>query len=165
MKNTPICIAFFAFVAFAVLAFTVRNEHGALKEKVAPFELDIVTFNHAQQSFDGQMCYHITQDSLVIRRYFMWQSLSEEKPVEDTLVCKSLGNKPALEQLSNIKLAHLNDFYTNEQVMITSGNEIFVRLKRDGTEKEISLHAMTIPEVEELFAVVNEIVPKKYRLE
>jgi hypothetical protein len=144
-----------------VIAQTEQDSPGA----IMPFELKIVTYNHAQQSFDGQMCYRITPDSLQIYRYFMWQTAMSGELVEDTLIMETCHNVTALKELSRFKLDHLGNYYSNDEVMITSGNEISVKMIRNGVEKSVHLHAMKIPEIVQLFALVNMIVPEEYVLD
>lgn len=161
-------------IFFALLGWSTGFAQSDSTGAIAPFELKIVTFNHAEQWSHGQMIYRVTHDSLLVERYqrrFQLTNLNSDSikaadvSTTETLVAIRLQPTQELEQLSRVSLDHLNSFYSNDQVMITSGNEIFILFRRGGSEKKISLHAMTIPEVDALFACVNSLVPEKYRLD
>lgn len=78
---------------------------------------------------------------------------------EDTLLFSKKIDKNSLEQIKNIRLDSLQDFYFNYCIMATSGNEYFVSTTVDTITKKISLHHYYNSQIERLINELNKHVP------
>jgi len=128
------------------------------KKSKSKFSLSITTYNHAEQIFNGITTYNIKKDTLIIRRTFMFSD-------KDTVLLSKKIDNNSIDQIKNIRLDSLKDFYFNYCVMATSGNEYFISTTIDTVNKKISLHHYYDKQIERLINELNKNIPDKCKLD
>ena len=126
------------------------------KDTKSKFSLSISTYNHAEQMFNGVTTYNLTDSLLTVRESSMWSEL-------DTLLFSKKLNDNSIYQIESIQLDSLKDFYFNNCIMATSGNEYFISKTVDTITQKISLHHYYEPQIEKLFEQINKHVPDKLK--
>lgn len=126
-------------------------------ELKSDFSLTISTFNHAERLGKGTTIYKLKNDTLTISKLYMFAD-------EEKIVFSQKISVEALEQLKNISLDNLNDFYFNNCVLIISGTEYFISTTTNSKNKKISLHHFYKKEIELLITELNKNIPDKLQL-
>jgi len=122
------------------------------------FSLSISTYNHAEQIYNGITTYNLTNDTLTIRKTFMFSD-------KDTILLSKKIDTNSIEQIKNIRLESLKDFYFNYCIMATSGNEYFISTTIDTVNKKISLHHYYDKQIERLINELNKNIPDDLKLD
>lgn len=144
-------------LSFGLIAFGQNKTENKYVDSDSKFLLIISTFNHAQKIYEGTLTYILTDNNLSIERRPMFS----EK--DTTLFFKKIDNT-SLEQIKSIRLDKLKDFYFNECVMITSGNEYFVSTTFDNITKTIHLHHYYDRQIEILINELNLQLPDSLKI-
>jgi hypothetical protein len=122
------------------------------------FSLSITTYNHAEQLFNGITTYDLKNDTFKIHRSFMFSD-------KDTILLSKIIDNNSIDQIKNIRLDSLKDFYFNYCIMATSGNEYFISTTIDTVNKEISLHHYYNEQIERLINELNKNIPDNFKLD
>ena len=122
------------------------------------FSLSISTYKHAEQIFKGTMIYNLTNNNLTIRK----RTLFSDK---DTILFSKIIETNSIDQIKNIRLDSLKDFYFNYCVMATSGNEYFISTTIDTVKNNISLHHYYDKQIERLVNELNKNIPDNLKLD
>ena len=139
-------ILILTYELFACGHDTVSNE------PKSNFSLSISTYNHAEQIFKGITTYNLTNDTLTIRKAFIFSD-------KDTILLSKKIDTNSIDQIKNIRLDSLKDFYFNYCIVATSGNEYFISTTIDTVSKKISLHHYYDKQIEELINELNKNIP------
>ena len=133
MKAILKVILLFIFLAcgLASNAQTHRRPRPHLKEE-EKYELKLSTYNHAEYLGTGDMVYKITDSSLTI---IQTPALSQQ----DTVIFSRAVEKDSIKPIKAVRLDGLRDYYFNDLVMMTSGNEYDISVTRGKKTKEIHL--------------------------
>jgi len=68
------------------------------------------------------------------------------------------------DEIRSLALNTLQEYYFNNCVMITSGNEYRISITDGMTSKRIRLHHYYLKQIEQLVAIINNQSPEKYRI-
>lgn len=120
------------------------------------------TYNHATQILEGNTVFKLTSEKLTISKYNMVAD-KNGKSHERLLLSVKTG-KEIVQQIRDLHLDTLEDYYFNSCVPITSGSEYYISLTDDGRSKNISLHHYYHVQIEKLIAIINNIAGDKYEL-
>lgn len=137
------------------------GQNNALQEAIenkSNFSLSITTYNHAEQIFNGITTYDLKNDTLKIHRSFMFSN-------KDTMLFSKTIDNNSIEQIRIIRIDNLKDFYFNNCIMATSGNEYFISTTFDTVNKKISLHHYYHKQIERLINEVNKNIPDNLKLD
>lgn len=146
-----------SILAFALCSCGQSNEPKNAKEDNSTFSLSLSVYNHAERLFNGTTIYSLTNDSLIISKHFMFSE-------KDTIVLSKRVNPATINQIKQLRLDTLQDFYINNCIMLTSGNEYYISMTNDSVIHETSLHHYYHEQVEKLILELNNLIPKKYQL-
>ena len=137
------------------------GQNAVLKEPTktkSNFSLSITTYNHAEQIFDGITTYSLTKDTLTIHKTYMFSD-------KDTILVSKKLNFNSIDQIKKIRLDSLEDFYFNNCIMATSGNEYFISTTIDTINKKISLHHYYNEQIERLINELNKNIPDSFKID
>ena len=126
---------------------------------IKPFTLSVTTYNHATQLFEGRFKSIITENKLEIHNFSV-----NFGGYDTILFSKVLKADSILEYISNFNLDTLRDFYYNEQVFPTSGNEMEFEYSKQGKVKNIYLHSYYNAQIGIIISLANELIPNKYKI-
>jgi len=84
---------------------------------------------------------------------------------KDTILLSKKIDTNSIEQIKNIRLESLKDFYFNYCIMATSGNEYFISTTIDTVNKKISLHHYYDKQIERLINELNKNIPDDLKLD
>jgi len=121
------------------------------------FSLSISTYSHAEQLEDGTMIYKLKDKKLTISRLVM---LSNKKYELESIIIEN----DIVEDIKNMKLDTLKDFYYNYCVMVTSGSEFFISIAEGRNTKSIHLHHYYNQQIGKLITIINKLLPDKYKI-
>lgn len=151
----------FVLIGFLLMNFLYGSAAnmvaGKLPEDSSRFSLILSFYNHAELVYKGSMTYHITEDYLGISRHNLFEK--KKKPVYSANIRKAVS-----DSLISMNLDTLSYYYYNYCIMSTSGNEYFISIENNGTEKRTYLHHYYHPQVERLIHIINALVPEEYRI-
>ncbi len=154
-KNTYILTIFvFVFGLVACGQSTASQDSIITKSN---YSLSITTFNHAEQFSKGVTTYSLKNDTLTIRKTFR---LSDKVTI---LFSKKIDDN-SIEQIKSVGIDSLKDFYCNNCVMMTSGNEYFISTTIDTVNKKIILHHYYNEQIERLINELNKNIPDSFKL-
>ena len=122
------------------------------------FSISITTYNHAEQIFNGITTYDLINDTLKIHKSFMFSD-------KDTILLSKKIDDNSIEQIKSIRIDSLKDFYFNNCIMATSGNEYFILTTIDTVIKKISLHHYYDKQIERLINELNKNIPDNLKLD
>ena len=146
---------------FLTTCLFLFGQDNVLKEptnSLSKFSLSISTFNHAEQIYNGVTTYDLTNDSLIIRKNF----LNSEK--ETILLSKKIDSN-SINEIKNIHLDNLKNFYFNYCIMTTSGTEYFITISTETYNNKISLHHYYEKQIEILINELNKLIPDNLKLQ
>jgi len=146
------------FLTCGLLVFGQDNVSKEPKNSLSKFSLSISTFNHAEQLYKGITTYNLTNDSLIIRKTFLFSNK------ETILLSKKIDNN-SIDQIKNIHLDNLKDFYFNYCIMATSGTEYLIKISTEIYNNKISIHHYYVKQIEKLINELNKIIPDNLKLE
>jgi hypothetical protein len=121
------------------------------------YSISLITFNHAEL-LTGMMNYKLKNDSFTI-------TLQSRFEQQDTILFSKKIEGSLVKQIVDIKLDTMKNLYFNNCIMITSGQEYWISIKRDTTSKNIQLHHFYHNQVEQLIRNINKVVPEEYKIE
>ena len=154
----------FLLLCFGCSSKQVENSNNRESQRsiiVDSFSLSIMTYNHATELFEGNMKWIITENKLEIHNFSYLFGGSDT-----TLFLKSLLPNLTLKKISTFKFDTLQEFYINENVMLTSGDELKIEIKKHDKAKIIYLHSYYKNEqIKLLISLANELIPKQYQIE
>ena len=127
------------------------------KPEITNFSVTISTYNHAGQMSDGTLIYHLKDSVLTVSKRYMFSE-------SDTVLFSKVIEVYKIERIRNIKINDLEDFYFNEHVLGTSGQEYYVSVTHDTITKKIHLHHYYHERIEKLITELNNLAPEKYRI-
>ena len=142
-------------------ANSIGQQTGSHKPKPVPktqgFFMAISIYDYAELTEKGSMTYSLYNGKLTI------YNNSKGSNTRNILWSVRVSDRFA-EQIEHLKLDTLNESYSNRCVMTDSGNDYFIHLSHGQSRKLIRLHHYYHPVVEKLVALINSVVPKKYKL-
>jgi len=142
------------------LLFLTCGQNSAENKSVeteSRFSLTISTYNHAEQIFNGTLSYELTGNFLTISSRALFS-------VKDTILLRKPVNASSMNQIQNISLDSLNDFYFNNCVALTSGNEYYILTTNDTVKRTIHLHHYYIDQIEMLINELNKQIPDNLKI-
>ena len=150
----------FILILYSNLSFGQNNIHRKQADSsYLKFSLTFSAFNHAEMIFDGETTYKMTNTSIeVINTSF---GDKKGKVIFRQRFPDSLTFSLAVK---NVGLDSVEDFYYNYCVMVTSGNEYFLRFKTAKIKKEIDLHHYYLKQVDDIVNIMNSKLPIKYKI-
>lgn len=144
------------FLLFAIVSFGQNHQ---LPNDVAKFRLTISTYNNAEKIFNGTTTYVLTESSIKVVK------TSELDTISDTIYTKAISKSKNISSIiEKIRIDSLKDFYSNNCVMITSGDEYFIEYTTASENKNITIHHYYLKEVEDIVKIINENLPSKYMI-
>lgn len=139
-----------------LVIFSFENKSNEVsRQRDGVFSLRLTTYNHADRIHEGTWAYEFEDDTLVVRRYPLFS-------IRDSIMYSTMVEDSWAEDLKSLKLDTLKDFYFNHCVMVTSGNEYQVTMKRDDIMKKIDLHYYYHVQIEALVEAINRNIPARY---
>lgn len=106
----------------------------------------------------GFTTYTLTESSIQVTNRSLGDSISK------TLYSKTLSKTSRLlTSIKKIRLDSLKNFYFNQCVMITSGDEYYLDFTNDLLTKKIHLHHYYLEQIDEIVKLLNNNLPKKHR--
>lgn len=153
-KTTYILTLLFLISGFFVSGQNNTESKNEITE--SNFTLTISTYNHAELIFNGTLSYKLTENTLTINR----RSINNA----DTVLISYPIDVNSVEQIKNIDLDSLNNFYFNHCVVATSGNEYFVSVTNDNINKKIRLHSFYNKQIELLINELNKHIPENLKI-
>ena len=75
------------------------------------------------------------------------------------------NNQTLISTIDKSGLDSLKDYYFNNCVMITSGDEYFLDFESNSTQKSISLHHYYLKQLDDIIQIINSNLPKEYRFQ
>jgi hypothetical protein len=145
------------FLTYGLFACGQNNAENKSVKTESKFSLTISTYNHAEQIFNGTLTYKLTKNILTISRRTMFSD-------KDTILLTKPVDANSIDQIQNIRLDSLKDFYFNNCIMATSGNEYFVSTTNDPVKKTIHLHHYYDRQIEMLINELNKHIPDNLRI-
>ena len=121
------------------------------------FMISFSRYNHAERIYDGTWTYSIKENVLEIRRRTLFAE-------EDSLIFKSTLENNALTNIKTLSLDSLSDYYFNECIMITSGEEYYITYVNGQKEKQVHLHHYYHSLVEQIVNEINLLIPKEFKV-
>src|SRR5690348_4681337 len=128
------------------------------EDSIPNFRLTLSTFNHAERIFNGTTTYLLTESSIKVTRTFFGDTTS--KSIYSKPISKS---KNIISAINSIGLDSLKNFYSNNCVMLTSGNEYFLDFTSNLINKSVILHHYYLKQVDDVIKIINDNLPKKYQ--
>lgn len=154
-------LGFPIFLFFVSVAFGQNqsaNGNIVSKDSIAKFRLSFSTFNHAERIFNGTTTYLLTETSIKVTKTFFGETKSK------TVYLKSSPKTQTLiSTIDKIGLDSLRDFYFNNCIMITSGDEYFLDFISNSINKSISLHHYYLKQLDDIIQIINSNLPEKYQ--
>jgi len=130
------------------------------KVSINKFEVSLSTFNHAERFYNGTTTYLLTESSIKVTKIFFGNPKSNI--VYENSIPKT---QMLISKINNIELDSLHEFYFNNCVMITSGNEYFLDFVNNKSKKSISLHHYYLKQLDDIIQLINSNLPKKYQFQ
>lgn len=127
------------------------------EEDSSRFVLSFSFYNHAELVYKGAMTYRLTNDYIGVSRRSLFDKQSNS--VYSANIRKSISDSIVL-----LRLDTLRNFYHNDCVMSTSGDEYFISIETGKKETRIHLHSYYHPQIERLIGIMNTVVPEEYRI-
>ncbi len=84
---------------------------------------------------------------------------------KDTILFSKRIDDNSIEQIESIRIDSLKDFYFNNCIMATSGNEYFISTTIDTVNKKIALHHYYDKQIEKLITELNKNIPDIFKLD
>lgn len=144
------------FVVLLVLVFFGGFYSPPLHNK-SFFSLSITTYNHAEQLFDGILIFKLKETHLTVSRTYMFSNKTTE------LFSKTVSTD-FKNEIKNVPLTDLREYYFNSCVLPTSGNEYFISTKTDAATKSITLHHYYLPQIDTLVTKLNTQLPDSLQI-
>jgi len=126
---------------------------------ITPFNLSIVTYNHATQLLEGRFKFNINENKLEIHQFSVYLN-----KYDTILFSRVLKSDSILERISNLNLDTLRDLYYNKTVLPTSGNEMEIEYNKQGTVKKIYLHSYYNTQIGIIISLANGLIPNEYKI-
>ncbi len=150
---------FFLFVLLTLLSCVNNSTRGQVASN--PKKYDIKPFEVTILNSDYSMAYSVltvlTEKQLKI---IFKSDLVGEK---DTLLFfQSLKPSDTLQQISEIHLSELKEYYSNQ--CIDDGSQVTVTLKKNGKTKSVHLSNYYHDDIGEIIYLANSLVPDKYKV-
>ena len=147
---------------FALLLFILFASSTLAQVKPSKFSLTFSSFNHAAKISEGTTTYLLTESSIKVTKtsaeYF---GKTETKTVYFSPIPISKSER-LISEINEIGLDSLKEYYFNECIMITSGDEYFFSFANSKLKKEINLHHYYLKQIEDVVRLINSIIPQKY---
>ena len=157
MKALPLLILIFHVLALCGRAQTTGDPIPEVSAK--PFNLAITDWNHASLIFKGTFLYVMSETHVKV---FNVPAFEQQKHL---LYSKKISKLTrSVIDLSNLNLDSLNDFYVNNCIMITSGEEYSVTYKNETSHKSINLHHYYLKQIQHIIELFNENLPEKFKI-
>lgn len=83
---------------------------------------------------------------------------------DTTLFSKTIDNH-SLDRIQTIPFDNLKDYYYNNCILITSGNEYFVSISKDDVTRTIRLHHYYHIQIALLFNELNKQIPDPFKID
>ena len=159
-------IVFILIVLFIATSCSLKKKKQEVQEfHPKPFKLTVLVDNF----MESKRKYILTEKKIVIINISPISGIliphekgTAVKDDVDTLISKSIKPDKTLEQLSNINIDTLRDFYSNNNIM--DGQYITVELNKQGKVKEISLDNYYNKQIGIIITQLNKFIPKEYKI-
>ena len=115
-------------------------------------------YNHAERIFNGITTYVLTDSLIEVKKQYLGDKKSK---VVYTNIISNLTQ--LLSEFKKVNLDSLENYYFNDCVMITSGDEYYFDFVCGSTRKSVSLHHYYVNEVAEVVKIINSTLPDKYQ--
>ncbi|MDJ1502064.1 hypothetical protein [Xanthocytophaga agilis] len=157
---------FFSVIVFAFCVFACSEQNTSsqlpttLHNSPTRFRLSIVSFNHASQLVDGITTYVVTDSILQVKKTFPGDTTSKvvySKPIQ--------LNQAQMAVIDKIVSDSLDEYYTTNCVLATSGDEYDINYQTDSRQKRIHLHHYYLQQVDEIKQIINVHLPEKYQFQ
>jgi hypothetical protein len=159
MKISGVLILLF-FVSVAFGQSQSDKDNFVSKDSVNKFSISFSTFNHAERIFNGTTRYLLTESTIKVTKTFFGDSKSK------IIYSKTIPKAQSLiETINKIGLDSLKEYYFNNCIMITSGDEYFLDFVNGSTKKSISLHHYYLKQLDDIIQIINSHLPKKYQFQ
>jgi len=122
----------------------------------ADFELSLSYYNHAGQTVYD---YRVEGNKLKITSGWLYAD-SAHNDLGTVILSPSV-----IATLQSIKLDALENYYLNNCILITSGNEYFISAGSGRNLKQIHLHHYYKEEIAQLVAELNKLLPIEDRID
>lgn len=142
--------------AFLTLSSSCFGRHKSRVTTQHAFSLSIFTFSHATL-IEGTMTYTIKNNRLKSIRHGMFSK-------QNTVLLSRKLTSDDIEQFRGIPISTLKDFYYNNCVMATSGEEYGVTVTNDSVTKTVRLHHYYEPQIEKLMQCLNHFLPEELKI-
>lgn len=136
------------FPVFSLLTFLANGQ------STEPFSISFNTYNHAEL-LSGGTSFILNNDSLVIKKGGIKTG---------RIVFSKEIDKKIIDEIRSLGLNSLEEYYFNNCVMITSGNEYRISFTDGKTFKRICLHHYYLKQIEQLVVIINNQIPEKYKI-
>ena len=127
-------------------------------ESIPKLKIAFTTYNHAERIFNGVTTYILTDSLIEVKKKYFGDKKS--KVVYSNIISNL---QQLMSEFKKIRLDSLAEYYYNECVMITSGDEYCFDFICGSTKKSTSLHHYYLKEVEEVVKLINSTLPDKYQ--
>lgn len=157
MKNRFLPFTTTLYILF--LSCSISNNREQSKDvnkntKLTPFEVKLVNSDYSTRH---SLLFILTEKELKVI------SKDDEVGKSDSLVLnKRLQQSDTLQQISNINIRGLQDYYYNE--CIKDGLQITLTIKKDNTQKSIHVSNYYQEDIGKIIYLINSIVPSKYKI-
>jgi len=121
------------------------------------YSLSISTYNHAEQMIHGILTYDLVKNDLTISKKHTFSD-------RDIILLEKTIDDNALNQIQNIRLDSLENYYFNACILATSGDEYSVSVSNDTITKTIDLHHFYHKQIETLFNELNKQIPDSLKI-
>lgn len=145
-------------LTFGLISFGQNTASQEPIKNKSNLSLSITTYNHAEQILNGITTYDLKNDTLKIHKSFMFSDI-------DTMLFSKKIDDNSIEQIRSIRIDNLKDFYFNNCIMATSGNEYFISTTINTVNKKISLHHYYDKQIERLIKEFNKHIPDNLKLD
>ena len=141
-----------------LLALLILTNDVKSQNNNAGFKLVFTKGNHAEfWALGMNSIYILTDTSLTFRR-------QRQDPKSDSVIMIQASSKYILDQIKSIKWYDLKEYYFNECVMTTSGDEYYLSVTSDSVVKKINLHYYYLEEFDQLTNCLNKLLPDNYKI-
>lgn len=154
MKTTLLIVL---LLTCSLFACSQHKQPAESKPEIANFSLSLRTYNHAGRMMDGTLIFQLNDTVLTISKRYMFSEI-------DTVLFSNVIEGDKIERIRNIKMDDLEDFYFNDHVMATSGQEYFISRTSDTITKEVYLHHYYHERIEKLINELNSLAPDEYQI-
>lgn len=155
-------LVLFNLIWINILPLFAQNDSIKAKNRLSAkgFKLTILSFNHAEMLGNGMMSLKMTENYLELTNI---PFLDRRK--KRIVFSKKLSKfENSIIQISSFNLDTLKDYYMNQCIVPTSGNEYSIKYKTKNVAKEIGLHHYYLKQIDDLIRLVNLNLPSEYQI-